>query len=108
MPIYWKPDVPIGTYIAYKQKHPKSNHARLRRIFNNASIDPAKLTEHEPEREPHHVEGTLEMQKLLLQGLARKENTAKGLGCKWLGRTESGQRGTRAECEVTNVDRAKE
>jgi hypothetical protein len=33
--------------------------------------------------------------------MARKENAAKGLGCKWPERTESSERGIRQECKVS-------
>jgi hypothetical protein len=48
------------------------------------------------------------MQKLLLQGMTRQESTVKGLVFKWLGRNETSQGGIRAECEVADVDLAKE
>jgi len=43
-------------------------------------------------RDMHEIEGTLEMQRMLLQKLAQKENTAKGLISKWPGRGPGGQR----------------
>lgn len=43
-------------------------------------------------RDIYEIEGTLEMQKMLLQKLAQQENTAKGLISKWPGRGPGGQR----------------
>jgi len=50
-------------------------------------------------RSIHDVEGTLEIQKMLLLKLAEQENSVKGLACKWPKRPLGGQRVTGSRWE---------
>jgi hypothetical protein len=56
----------------------------------------------------HEIEGTLEMQRMLLQKLAQQENGAKGLVSKWPGRGPGGQRimGSRWEASPASTGSA--
>jgi hypothetical protein len=77
MPIDWKASIPFKTFIAHKEnrhKHPaSSSDGKMRRVI----VQP-QLNKVNKERD-HEARGTLEMQALLLQELARQENAAKGL-----------------------------
>jgi hypothetical protein len=76
MPIDWKASIPFKTFIAHKEnrhKHPAAS--------SNSKTQPVQpqLIKVNEERDLREAEGTLEMQALLLQELARQENAAKGL-----------------------------
>lgn len=121
MTIDWKANSPIKAFIAYRQNRRKPTRVTDCKsncrtgISSNANIEPvtqAPLAGWEPvsqrsriesnrgvERRVHDVEGTLEMQKMLLQKLAEQENAVKGLVCKWPKRPLGGQRITSSRWE---------
>jgi hypothetical protein len=108
MPIEWRPDIPVALYIANKQNYSTAKCVRRCQIFNERCQIPLKLIQlakhgytnslnASPKYNPDTSYGTLEIQKLILQQLARQENTVKEL----ISQNETGQKVTDAECEVT-------
>jgi hypothetical protein len=91
MPIDWKPDIPLAAFIAYRKENPKQNEARLPTILAMGSNGIVRVqqstdvlsrplyTQGEKKNLTYQVEGTLEMQRLILQRLARLENSTRGL-----------------------------
>jgi hypothetical protein len=106
MLIDWKVDSLIKALIAYRQSQRKPTRVTGSTsncgsgISSNANIEPAtqallarwelvsqrsRIAEsnRSVERSVHEVEGTQEIQKMLLRRLAEQENAVNSLGCKW-------------------------
>jgi hypothetical protein len=84
MPSDRKARIPFKVFIANRENYHNSTHSAVRkggRIFNEGSHHATQSVATKPNKENrdlHDVEGTLEMQKMLLQKLARRENIEKG------------------------------
>jgi len=109
MPVDWKADIPFKTFIARQENlHNRHSaaHANGSPIRSNSSMSQVQKrpsAENQPTRaqsptvkenkeDLHDAEGTLEMQKMLLGKLARRENTVKGLVYHHGKRSMNGQR----------------
>jgi hypothetical protein len=110
MPIDWKANIPFKTFIARRENPHKRRHSAAHTngslIRSNSSMKQVQRrpsAENQPAiaRSPtakdnkedlHDAEGTLEMQKMLLGKLARRENTVKGLVYHHGKRSMNGQR----------------
>lgn len=83
MPIDWKADIPFKAFIASRERRHSAAHANGTPIKRpSAENQPAiakSPTVEDDEKGLHDAEGTLEMQKMLLGKLARRENSVKGL-----------------------------
>lgn len=92
MPVTQRVDIPFGTFIAhgaqrktsirtsmydYKlQRNPNTSTIERMPKQSRSSIIDCNVDSERPKR----VDGNLEMQRMLLQDLARRENAAKGFG----------------------------
>jgi hypothetical protein len=85
MPLDQKAKIPFQAFIAHRENYQNNAHSAVRkggRIFNegsrNATSQSVAIKPNKENRDLHDIEGTLEMQKMLLQKLARRENIEKG------------------------------
>ena len=78
----WRPAMPLKSFIESQRGCPSSRATdNRRRVFNDKGTLTlwAILRNTTLKLALHEVEGTLKMQRMILQTLASKENTAKGL-----------------------------
>jgi len=95
MPIDWKANISFKTFIArretpYKRRHSAAHtngslirsNSSMKQVQNRSSAEDQPAIAQSPtvkdNKDLHDAEGTLEMQKMLLGKLARRENNVKG------------------------------
>ena len=104
MPVDWKAQKRFKTFIAHKQEQQTATLTKESSLISNLNIEtPCKEKESgQPQLQlaqasrlqahQHEVEGTLEVQRMLLHKLAQRENAVKGLLHKWTRRSRNGRR----------------
>jgi hypothetical protein len=85
MPIDWKANISFKTFIARRENpgSPIRSNSSTKQVQKRSSTEDQPAIAQSPtvkdNKDLHDAEGTLEMQKMLLGKLARRENTVKGL-----------------------------
>jgi len=83
MPVNWRPDIPLKVFIKNNriEQRPSASRAKNRKVFNCTKTLP--VLKMRPTagstRVVYEIEGTLEIQRMLLHKLATQENIVKGL-----------------------------